>query len=509
MIDSLARQLFVGTQRETVPIEGVCGRMAEIVERLGRMDATPEERILHLCSLGGAFEAAGWLPQADTPVTIAPSVEDDRKTCSERAAAILREALARPWPTLAAEWMERASEKGFKPPCRSIPALLDLATRLPSYRELIAERIGPRGLWMSQFSPAWRWMSADETEESVELEAWETGSPAERRDFLTGLRRKAPEKARELVKDGLKTDTAGVRAKLIGAFDEGLSIEDEETLENMLDDRSVEVRRIVALLLSRIPDSQLSQRMGQRLADCLSMKKSLLNWKCDIEPPEKADKAMKRDGILDKPVAGLGARAAILMRIVSFTPLARWKDACGCDPENILSAVRKTDWGQAMFMGFFEAAVNQKDPAWLMALLKAKKPSKVHLSQDELIRALPPADLEAWAISSLAPQDTSGLRNLIDSSNQENRRYWGEKLSRKALETVKDAVERLSSDWYLKDCINDMALLIHPGLLEEALQGWPENRSNWEYYADKASAFFEIVGLRKELYKELICKEPK
>ncbi len=68
--------------------------------------------------------------------------------------------------------------------------------------------------------------------------AWETGGRAERVGYLTALRGQDPVVARELLAAGWSRENAEERAQLLAALRHGLSLADEEFLEDALDDRA-------------------------------------------------------------------------------------------------------------------------------------------------------------------------------------------------------------------------------------------------------------------------------
>ncbi|MGE0084096.1 MAG: DUF5691 domain-containing protein [Desulfococcaceae bacterium] len=502
MIDTLAKQLFVGTRRESAgTAEGVSDVVSRMFQNIAALPVSKEEQLLHQCALAWVFETAAFLPETEDFVSLTQSPEDNRKTCTPAAGRILREALAKPWPRLVSEWIAGASGSNTRPRFRALPALLRFATETPVYRSAVRGCIGPRGRWIAQKNPDWRWAAATEKDmEQSETRLWEEGTLSERCEYMIRVREKEPAKSRALIQEGLKGETASNRSKLIALFQHSLSPDDEPVLESLLDDRSIEVRRALASLLSQLPSSALALRMQERMKDCVSMEKGLLRTTCKVEPPEEINEPMKRDSILDKAVSGLGSRAAMLMWMVSFTPLGWWQERGNFSPKEILKAIRKSEWKEALFMGLANAAITQHDPSWITALLESGKTGKFQPDRDALMKAMPRSDLEKWVASSLSPDSISVIESLIHSNDPE---IWGPELSKTVLTVVKSAISRRRQDWTLRAYIKDMALFIHPDVLVSALTGWPEAHENWPYYAETGYEFFEIIKLRIELHKEL------
>src|SRR5205807_5989405 len=132
-------------------------------------------------------------------------------------------------------------------------------------------------------------------------------------------------------------DPADARTAFVSALEEKLSIQDESFLEAALDDRSKEVRRTAATLLSRLAESRLSARMLARATPLLEFKTSKLLGKISLAlnlPPE-ADAAALRDGLDPKAFADekkLGERASILLQILSAVPPLYWLRPSGSTP---------------------------------------------------------------------------------------------------------------------------------------------------------------------------------
>lgn len=502
MIDTLAKQLFVGTRRDAAgTAEGVSDLVSRMFQNIAALPVSKEEQLLHQCALAGVFETAAFLPESGNSVSLTQSPEDNRKTCTPAAGHILRDALAKPWPRLVSEWIDRSSGSNTRPPFLALPALLRFATETPIYRSAVRGCIGPRGRWLAQKNPDWRWAAAAEADmEQSETRLWEEGTLAERCEYMIRVREKDPAKSRALIQEGLKGENASNRGKLISLFQHNLSLDDEPVLESMLDDRSIEVRRTIASLLSQLPSSALARRMQERMEECVTIEKGLLRTTCKVEPPEEINESMKRDGILDKAVSGLGSRAAMLMWMVSFTPLGWWQERGNFSPKEILKILRKSEWKEALFMGLANAAITQHNPAWITALLEAGKTGKFQPDPDALMKAMPRSDLEKWAVASLSPDNLRVIDSLIHSNDPE---IWSPELSDTVLTVVKGTIPRHRQDWMLRSYLKEMALFIHPDVLGSALTGWPEVHENWPYYAESGYEFFEIIKLRMDLHKEL------
>lgn len=504
MIEKLSKQLFVGTQRDMGSLDGASEYTSGIINELSRCSMPPEKRLLAQCAVAAAFEAAGYLPGKRPLQEKNSAGEEIRPLCSPAAARIFETALQQNHIAVVAEWIAAARTKGIRPPHQHLPAMLKLGSKHRGYRSLIAEMAGPRGRWLGKMNRSWQWLfSEQDGGAGGDVTIWEEGRLAERCDFLRHVRKKDACKALEILREGMVGEKASTRAKLISVLKENISQADELFLEQQLKDRSVEVRRTIADLLSLIPSSGLSRRMMDRMDSCISFEKGAMKTTLRIEPPEVGDDSMKRDGIIDKPAGDLGARATMLMRIVASTPLTWWQGAIEASPEEIFKIIKGSKWTKALLRGLIHAAVNQRNSQWIVALLQGKLPKNTHLNRDELIQAVPPDDLDQWITRMAAPDKVLDIMPFIKNRPDDALSYWSETVSRTILTTVQQAVPLNPSHWQLRDLINAMAPRIHPNLLDAAADNWPVNHRTWSYYERHTTDYFDIIKLRKNLYREL------
>lgn len=507
MIDNLTKQLFLGIRKETGSMDHPPGCLSSLFKDIDLLPGTPEEKLLHRCSLITLFHAAASEPGTFTGNLTEPDQEDSRRQGNERANRVLREALARSWYSIVHEWACQADIHAIRPPYELMPSILNLAGSYRKSRRKLLAICGSRGRWLVRLNPAWQPLimhghDMDEIACEVSGEIWEEGTLAQRCEMLTAIRKKDPVKARDLLIRTLPVQNAASRSRLIESFATGLNADDEPMLESLLDDRSLEVRRKAASMLSLIPDSALASRMERRISACVKFEKGLLKRSIHVEPPQQTDDEMKRDSIPDKATAGLGLQASMLLRITALTPLSWWNETFRMLPLQLISMIRKTDWEQALITGLAEAAVTRQDRDWIIALLDAEDSKKVSLDRKALISGLSATDRESWVIRRLSPDQTHLIDHLL-YDQEADFTFWSPETSLKILESLKMAIVRQTNDYTLRDRIRRTGFYIHPETLEQALPCWPENHPNWPYYNEIAMELFEIIKLRFDLYKEL------
>ena len=188
-----------------------------------------------------------------------------------------------------------------------------MSSRGTSFKHDLADALrtilGVRGRWLAAKNPKWR-KYAGVHESAEPASVWETGTLHERLAALVSLRGTDPGRARELVASTFAADSADQRAKFVGEFARGLSMEDEPFLEAALDDRSKEVRRQAAELLRSLPESRLCLRMIERARACAAAGKAARS-SSSRRPP--ATRRLIRDGVEPKPAANIAAGRAGLV----------------------------------------------------------------------------------------------------------------------------------------------------------------------------------------------------
>ncbi|GAA0913373.1 DUF5691 domain-containing protein [Nonomuraea longicatena] len=256
---------------------------------------------------------------------------------------------------LLGEWLRLAAAARRHVPAHVLPELLERGRRDRSIRGRLGVVAGRRGRWLAGCNPDWGYLLDEPTGAD-----WEFGRPADRLAHLRRLRAERPGAARDLLARSWEQEAPDDRAVFVGALADGLSADDEEFLESVLDDRRREVRQEAAGLLARLPSSRLAARMAERALACVRLPRG--GRAIEVVPPETCDPGMRRDGIRPHPPRGVGERAWWLQQVVSRTPLAVWGD-----PGAVLAAPLD-EWEGEVRSGWVRAAVSQRHPEWARAL---------------------------------------------------------------------------------------------------------------------------------------------
>ena len=360
--DELLGAALVGTARRGFTLDRLGIPGADSVEAEGA-----EAQLLAAAALASGYRRAGWVPPVWRGTPAPPAEPDGRPECSAAAAQLLELLLNRTiridggTELIVLHWLTAARAAGQRPPHPMVVDLLRHGTGNPATRAVVREVLGPRGVWLARFNPAWRWAATVPPEDVVERFA--TATRADRLALLADLRASEPDFARALVEDTWDDEQAATRAGLLDTFHIGLSERDEPLLERALDDRAASVRAAAAAMLDRLPSSARAARMAERATKLVTGR--------TVELPDEPDAAARRDGVTDHREPGYGRAASWLIQILAATPLSTWDtDLIG-------------DADQAVLTGWTKAALRQRNQKWLAALAR-------HQPGPELIGALTP-----------------------------------------------------------------------------------------------------------------------
>lgn len=398
----------------SVALLGTARRIAEP----GRLDppvgaivtelrADPAFALLESAALQDLYTRGGVSTATATP--LAPADDDPRQLLPDPAAARLAKLLLDRAPYLA-EWLAAAAPHDYRAPDLLCAQLLDYALSGSEHREGLLRLAGARGRWLAGQHPEWRTLlphypvAEPAVEPDVSDEVWLFGQPVQRREWLRELRRRDPDRARQVLTAAWPKETGPIRPELLALLADGLSTADEALLDAALDDRRAEVRRTAAGLLTRLPDSGYAQRMTQRVRSWIRIEHPGRHPRFVIELPEALADDARRDGITDRTVefsyrwSGVpDVIAGRVRQLVAATPLTHWASVLGSDaasaPSRATGATIDDRFRQPVFDGWVDATLAQRDSAWARALFDAGVPSDLAmLRRRELFALLPVED---------------------------------------------------------------------------------------------------------------------
>lgn len=502
----------VGTERQEVTLPPTDSTLDRA---LGGLDVSDREgALLGAVALAALHRLAGLRPAADSlPLNEVAEAEQSPR-CGDAAGQHLALMLGGEFKEVLPEWLKTLHAAGRRVPEELLPALLDKGNVERELRPLILEVSGRRGLWLAAQNDAWGWAAA-----AAGPGEWETARRDERLSLLRALRETEPAKARELLASTWKSEAAKDRQALLQTFAVGLGEGDEPFLNEALQDRSADVRRWAGEILLRLPASQLSRLVTERVGPLLSYRKPLLGKaRVEVNLPDDPE-AWQRESRIPIEVPALTARTLgkkgwWLRHAVGWVPPGVWCGLWNKRPAEVLEAAHNGEWGEAIVEGLVVAARRQGDADWVEAILEHKRTHATAQGADAasagLAARLPPARLEALLLKEIAggrggPRlDPTTILLLL-----EHRAEWSDALSRAVVAAVKGRVRESTktelAEWQLKSALKQFALYVSHKLADELLDGWPAGAG--EFWQRPIEEFQSVLSFRRDMRRAILKEE--
>lgn len=517
-MDTLVKQALVGTAKQaSIKLEEEHDVM-QILSPLPVGDI--EGRLLMMAGACSLYEQAGRRADSDVAeLSIAP--KSGRAIRSFALANMLTAALNAPRNELLIGFLAAIKKSQLELPYELLPQALNVTD--PLVRQHLLPILGERGRWLSQFNSRWEWVTQgisaiSSLDRTALRRAWDEGKLAERALALSVIRRSDSAEGRHWLEEVLPNEKADVRVALVEQLQHGLSGDDEELLENLLDDRSEQVKQLAASLLCQLPASAFVKRMQDRAQTMMLMARSKLS----AHPPEELPKDWVRDGISAKVPAGRGKRAFWLEEVLASVPLNFWTSHFKTDPVGLLEAVRGEDLADDVIAAWTRAIGSyQVDNAerlmWTHALWnywldrwnrEKKKDARLLGWLSILLKLFSATTAEQQVLSFLTPGrlDALGLVQLLGVLPEPWSKTFGEQYLKLARQVVATGVIDQAYEWGKTLEIAGHAM--PPSLFGQALEPWDHERSGEKSWTAKALAqeveqFCEIIKFRQLFQEEL------
>lgn len=390
MWQEILKAALLGTARNALALPV---RKDVLGEALAKLEANAQEAsLLSAAAVVALYDRAGQLPARDAQPLPAASEMAELPCCNARAAQHLSSMLSGEYERVLPEWFAALATANKRVPAAQLPAVLQFGKTEKVAREVIAQTVGKRGLWLAAQNPAW-----DYFHDKVGDNAWETGTHRERLTILQRRFELDPLPAKALVKNSWRGLNADERSEFLSLFQRSLAADDEPFIEAALDDVSKGVRRTAALLLASLPGSAYVQRNFERAKAVLMLvqpkrKKPVF----EVGDMQAIIKAAEHDIVnLKQRLYGEGEQAAALRHLMSIVPPSLWCQHFASTPEALLQATHKSEWKDSLVAGWAVAARNHKDVAWIKALLSESRPLNIPSWTEMLFQSLPVHEQEA------------------------------------------------------------------------------------------------------------------
>ena len=441
---------------------------------------------------------------------------ESENVCSQNAADNLREILNNNFNEMLTEWCLIASSNDIVVPPECLPDIFESAMKLPEKQRYVIQRvIGKRGQWLSLQNNRWKDVFLIK---ELNDEQWLTGNREERLALLKHLRVIDPAKARGLLEQTWPEETPDDRVVFLECMKVGVTLDDEDFLEQSLDDKRKPVRTASADLLARISGSKLCQRMIARINEMIiyhpAQKGLLKKKKAEIEVtlPDIKDKEMLRDGADPVRAGKMGKKAVALANIIGMTPLSFWEQYESDIKSLIITCCISSEFSTSFALGFSMATVRQQNKDWAKALIL-----NCHTRNDDIFSLsgkfavdIPYLisffeDYEKEEVAQRYLSQYSGSLNfgILDKFLYACDHVWSRDFSSDVIKANQKEFNKCHIG-YDKRYMMYLATHLHPSIVPQLENGWPTKSSLFnDRVQTQIDNIISILKFRKQNIEEL------
>ena len=497
---NLVSAALVGTERQALTIPATDSPLGKVINRLDQNDC--EGSLLGAAGAIAIYQKAGKLSTATNLSPTEPCSLEDLPCCNFLAAQHLTMMLNGEYNQVLPEWLTVAATSGKRVSPQCLPELLALGKRKTHLQSAILPVLGKRGLWLAAQNPEWNYAISENTEL-----VWQTGSGDGKKLALIKLRQQNPKAARERLEETWKTHTIDENVACLQALETGLSLEDEPLLNSALVHKRKVIRDIAAKLLARLPESQLCQRMIQRVLPLIHLKQGTV----EVTLPTNVTQDEIRDGIDQSQYSSnFGEKGSLLLQILACVPPRVWNQHWDKTPAEIVSAIKDSEWNKLLIEGWAKATINHRDVDWAEVLLpECISIYYAHLQYrgqiiTELLSVIPQDRINGFIQKILAEYEDQAFNSqhpawrLLSHSCH----YWDVKLSNLMLSKIQDNLQRdhWQHDWQSREHIQKFALYMEPSLTHQAPNLLSVCPGSWQEVIDN---FLATLQFRWEMIQAL------
>ncbi len=497
---NLVSAALVGTERQALTIPATDSPLGKVINRLDSKDC--EGILLGAAGAIAIYQKAGKLSIATTLSLTEPCSLEDLPCCNPLAAQHLIMMLNGEHNQVLPEWLNVAATVGKRVPPQCLPELLPLGKRQPYLQSAILPVLGKRGLWLAEQNPEWNYAISENTEL-----AWKSGSCDAKKLALTKLRQQDPEKARERLQSTWKVSSVDENVACLQALETGLSLEDEPFLNSALAHKRKTIRDTAAKLLAQLPESQLCQRMIQRVLPLIQLKSGTV----EVTLPTDFTKDGIRDGIDQSQYSSsFGEKGSLLLQMLACVPPSIWNQHWEQAAAEIVLAVEGSEWNKLLIEGWAKATINHRDVDWAQALLPVCSSIYYTYLQHreqiiaELLGILPQDKVNGFILEIFAEYEEQAFNSQHPAWRllSHSRHYWDVELSNFVLSKVQSNLQgnHWQHDWQLREQMQNFALYMEPSLANQAPTLSSVSQVSWQETIDR---FLARLQFRWEMIQAL------
>jgi len=390
---------LLGTSKKQLSSANLTEDFTSLFEYINTTPSDTEEKYLQLATVASNYCQCGTVIRTteQSPLKIAPF--EEKTLCSHSSLSSLNEVLNSENYSLLGLWLEHCQKANQIVSHEMIPNLFSIAETQKNLRDRIKKCSGKRGEWLSHFNPDWSYYK----EIASEVDMWQTGTSEQRKQFLKSKRETEPEQGRTLLQQSWNQESANTKTDLLRFLTINISIDDEDWLKTLLNEKSQKVKDEVWDLLKQIPESFIVNQYKSLLEQTLVLKKekALAGFISKINIEVKAISSID-EKIFQSGIEKLSSSKEIsddeyfVYQLLTYIPPSYLETLFKLSSEDIIEALTKDSIGKKLFPAVINATGRFKDKRW--ALLLSNQTDKFY---HELALLLPSDEQEKYLLNNI------------------------------------------------------------------------------------------------------------
>ena len=430
------------------------------------------------------------------------------RPASSRSARHLQLILEGRFQGALAEFLKLLEQYQKQLPPEHLPSLFQRSLKSPALWQLLQPLLGPKEYWLLRQNPEWAPLA-----DNPKLESWPQATPEERQAMLRYLRRTQPEEATSVLESSWKTAGYSEKKALLRVMESGLNAEDEAFLESCLDDSRKEVRQQAAILLTRLPESQLQGRLFATAQNWFEVD---VSGQLAFQLPEALSEQLKRDGIGQSKKSKYpgGKHANWAFETISRIPPRRWEKHLGRPARDILHLLAKAKHQQLLADAIANAALLHQDHQWLEAFIRfwwQRSHEEAYTSSlGKLVIESLPGPVFNDIVQQYLKQQSSFIeeKSLLSQMLCRGVQHWSDTVGQLVLKGFQEWLSGARSQywnlWHYKRILKVAAYRVPPRLFVQFRDGWDTRSPIWYHWERDVGRFLRILNFRREMKEELV-----
>ena len=497
----IVKQALIGTERGQLP-EATKNQL----QKFGiDINADSAEIILKASALLSKMKRAGYQPIKNITEPPVIALPETQIICSTTSVRHLMLIMSGGYKDALPEFLAILAEVGKRLPEEVLPEVLEMGKNKQKQWDLFRKIIGERGEWLVRQNPEWQYIILD-----TNIENWETGTKAERLALLRHWRTAEPLQALKMLQSSWKFENINDKLDFLKILEINLSTADEVFLEKSLDAKRKEERKLAAKLLSKIPESQLIQRMYQRIAPLLSIQKKKLH----IQLPDEIDELTQRDGIeLRTQWIRGGVKASRLGQMLAIIPPPMLESHFELSPRKILELYWKSEWRELLFQATLEATAVHNNQFWTDSIFTFWLDKAQNEDLSDFINLKPLLEnISENLFNKIAIMGLSNTYGLLEEGHpvvqllKLTPQNWQPQLSKIFISNLQSWMHNAQSywsGWHYKAILKKAAYHSDPDLVAQFENNWPREQRVWGFWEKEVDEFLAVLRFRKMMIEEL------